>query len=645
MSEADSPNDQSASDPIVSSSEPAVDAAAGEGWQTLDFPGAISIDALPLRQVLLPNYANGSEMPNAAIGAGIIHYSTPEIKPEASNLVAFPSAPDATAQLQQLQQENAALRDRLTQVELDLVQHQIEWQLETACSQTAPTTGEAAEMPYDRLHQLLQELERSQQTAQHQQIVVETLTEQMGSSQERIAQLERDCALTQQRYNEQVQQVLQAESACRDLRLRLHRQQQQTLQFKAALEKCLEMPPTEGQQHLIATVFDDIAAPQTLSALLKPKNQPVKPWSLPSETTQAGTGDHAELPKPLFKLLKHEAEQGGADLQQEGDDLSVEFTPHFSRNDLSGEPHGYAIASPLDSSALLDADDPHFVTHLMQLIFPDAAEPLAYPSWNALEADVLSQAESVLDRNPFLEVSPASADTFPSRENPSQAAIVPEPLLDELAASARTDVTPYEALEVVSSSAGAIAPMSALLRSEDPPADALWKDLATLIDPPTIVDSTDATVDTAHPDIPVRLVNATPDRAGIPPISTPSHAAVPADGVSSNTPIGQTASPLTAWTWRDRLSRPHTLLRTPIANRAVLEGDIESPPQSSSKLLALNALDRQAAVMQPVSASSQSKLTSAPFSTPMPSPIVYPLRSSKKLASLAAVDLPTFPKH
>ena len=93
----------------------------------------------------------------------------------------------------------------------------------------------------EQLARLFQALESSHQAAQRQQILIETLSEQLQSSQERLAQLERECALTQQRYNEQSHQLLQAADTCRELRTRLHRQQRQTLQFKVALEKSLEM--------------------------------------------------------------------------------------------------------------------------------------------------------------------------------------------------------------------------------------------------------------------------------------------------------------------------------------------------------------------------------------------------------------------
>ncbi len=129
---------------------------------------------------------------------------------------------------------------------------------------------------------LTSDLEQTVQTAQRQQILVETLTVQLNASQEQVAQLERECSQHQQRYAEQVQLALQAESACRDLRSRLNRQQRYTLQFKAALEKCLEVPAAQGFAHLALSQHPDsdlVGADTAPVPLFIPKASPVQPWS------------------------------------------------------------------------------------------------------------------------------------------------------------------------------------------------------------------------------------------------------------------------------------------------------------------------------------------------------------------------------
>ncbi len=127
---------------------------------------------------------------------------------------------------------------------------------------------------------LSQELELATQNASRQQILIETYQGQLDSSQERIAQLERECALIQTNYNEQSHQIQHSENNCRELRTRLVRQQRQTLQFKVALEKCLEarVPNSEPT--------GDVTANETRQAkhaqpndIFSPKVQPIPPWS------------------------------------------------------------------------------------------------------------------------------------------------------------------------------------------------------------------------------------------------------------------------------------------------------------------------------------------------------------------------------
>jgi len=646
MSEADSPNDQ----PVPTVTEPSEHVTAvhsadpvrlhptpDDGWQTVDFPGAISVDALPHKQ---------TEALGSAIEPGVIHYSNAEIDLATTYVAAIPFQPSGTVtQLQQLQDENAALRDHLAQVEQDLVQ-QIEQQLEAACTLSQPEAAMdeavASTIPmleqskplqsaHDRLQQLVQALERSHQTAQRQQILVETLTAQLESSQERIAQLERDCALTQQHHNEQVQQVLQAESTCRDLRLRLHRQQQQTLQFKVALEKCLEMPTVyENQVIPDEALTDGSTPPDALSALLKPKNQPVMPWSSPSQASQTAA-DQLERPKPLFKLLKQGMPAPGdeTDLLQENAALVAGLDAPFN-----ADGQGNATADP---SALLDSDDPQFVTHLMQLIFPDTAERLVYTTTDAVRADGL-QSEAIVDLSPFLAVESASIGTVPPVEPSSRES----DLLTTLPESVGTDQ--QESFNGLPSDASAIANLSISTLPNDRSTDPLWRDLETLIAPlPTVASiSLVAAVDAdTCPDTPVNAVQATTDSAGIPPLFTAPHEVTTAVEAAPLKVATDPTAPLTAWTWRDRLVKTNKTPQAPMIERAA----VESTPQAPSKLLALSAGSLQSSMRQHINGSSQPECPSAPFSTAVPSPLVYPLRSTKKLASLAAVDLPTFPRR
>ncbi len=237
---------------------------ASQDWQTIDFPGAISVDAIP---------AAKSEP------AGMEAFPTNAGSPNDASV----EMSDLLALIQELNQCNRDLLQRASNLETELDQNQTALQAEIARSQeqqafTLQQTQELA-AAQEQVTQLFNQLEFAQQTSQRQQILIETLTAQLENSQERVAQLERECALTQQRSNEQSHLLLQSENTCRDLRTRLQRQQRYTLQFKAALEKCLDVPPP--QYEASAEVHESPIWPEQsrAAAALVPKANRIQPWS------------------------------------------------------------------------------------------------------------------------------------------------------------------------------------------------------------------------------------------------------------------------------------------------------------------------------------------------------------------------------
>ena len=112
---------------------------------------------------------------------------------------------------------------------------------------------------------------------------VTELTAQLENSQQRVAQLERECSLTQASYNEQSHQLVQVENTCRELRSRLTRQQRHTLQLKVALEKCLEVP-VPNYQSQVDTEWEsgDLRDTPCLPPI-SPQVQPIQPWSAPPQ--------------------------------------------------------------------------------------------------------------------------------------------------------------------------------------------------------------------------------------------------------------------------------------------------------------------------------------------------------------------------
>lgn len=183
---------------------------------------------------------------------------------------------DWFALAQKMRQRNRRLLEQIAQLQGALNEKQDALNAEMLRSQEQDSLivrqGEELNTLQEQLTRLFHTLESSHQAATRQQILIETLSEQLQSSQERVAQLERECALTQQRNNEQSHQLLQSANTCRKLKTRLHRQQQQTLQFKVALEKCLEMPNRQVGEAQPTRPKRDVGG-------VVPKAQPIQPWS------------------------------------------------------------------------------------------------------------------------------------------------------------------------------------------------------------------------------------------------------------------------------------------------------------------------------------------------------------------------------
>lgn len=495
-----------------------------DGWQTVDFPGGISVDAIA----------------------------------RATSAAPPPTDQPLTALVALLRKENTGLRKQISVLEQDLAQAQIDLQLEVARSlyQTPdPADGLEAGVDVhatlqDTIQTLAHELDLAQQLAQRQQILIETLTEQLESSQERIAQLERDCTLTQQRYNEQVQLLMQSENTCRDLRMRLHRQQQHALQFKAALEKCLEMPSVQ-RQNLAAA--GETGATTDDATLLTPKTQPVQPWSVEvgavEERFYSATADPSALPDLLSRLMG--TEEAGIN------------TPAPEMTSVESE--------------LTALSDPQQLSDLLSQIFPDVPgqAPPAAASGQA--------TASVFDLGPFLEAGEVNGvGEWPQ---PSTAS-APEGQSEKPADLADAD-------------AAALG-------------ESLWDDLARLLDPAKAAENA-----AIAPDL---LIQAESMVAGTEPAFLEA-AADPEPVVAEAPPTALDLPQPAQWV---RAEAAPSVAQTELAEQ-LSQWMQTGAPAATVQAVATDPANPDAAVN-------------------WPSPVLYPLRPSRKLASMAAVDLPTFPR-
>lgn len=138
----------------------------------------------------------------------------------------------------------------------------------------------------EKIQSLFQQLETSIQTIKRQESLIESYKAHLESTQQRLAQLERECTDVQSKYSDQSYQLSQSENACRELRTRLMRQQRQNLQFKAALSKCLDTPvPGALEDDENGNSTDNFTRQSSISSSklrsFLTNAQPIRPWSAP----------------------------------------------------------------------------------------------------------------------------------------------------------------------------------------------------------------------------------------------------------------------------------------------------------------------------------------------------------------------------
>lgn len=293
MSEADLPTPESfdqppeapLSEPSPSSEESVSPAATpDEEWETVNFPNAI-----PLEELLsdfITQLEQSVEVQSNGESSGIPE--TMFVEGSHGNEMATASLMSVEGETEEnpvrvvqiLHECNRDLIHRVAELEAELDENRQNRQdQQTQLLQRTQELGATQ----DQVKRLFKKLEIANHVIRQQQVLVETLTQQWEVTQTRLAQMERDCALTQQRYNEQFHELVQAQNSGRELRSRLHRQQRQTLQFKVALERCLENQPQfeSGKQTLeTLPILREEQSLLSSASLLIPKASPVQPWSV-----------------------------------------------------------------------------------------------------------------------------------------------------------------------------------------------------------------------------------------------------------------------------------------------------------------------------------------------------------------------------
>lgn len=645
-------------DPVSSPS------ASWEEWQPVNFPNAISADAIERQSI----YGHGevvepqlgrpqsgqSQSGQPPLGSAQfiqpkrqaesfqpMSPTTRRISPDRPSWeVATPAAsePEAAAPnvadlislIQELNQCNNALLDRVSMLEDALEQQQAR-----AATAIAADQLQATIQPLEQqIVQLTEQLEATQQLSHRQQVLAETVTQELALSQERIKQLEQENQLAQQRYEEQAQRLARSEALVRDLQARLQRQQRYTLQFKAALERCLEVPTA-----LLDTPAEAIARPtdqpwqapatERLSApALLPKVATIRPWS--AEATEA------TVPPKLVHVLASQPTSEEETVAWLGDVVSADsrLIPETERNSAT-----LPDSIPAESEA-----EP-------SLSRAEGSEPAASPGEDAATATVATNVIALQFGQVGQAVSPPAPAVASASPEIDSANTLTNPLTNTLIPESAA--TPQSTAELRAADLSAADNVRSLFReftelvnevgsapSTDPNAETtLWQDLAKLVEISAedlvqagLIDQLAAlSTEAIAPDGEIHPTSS----AGDPSPETSSLAQPSADDpqqTSGN--AGNAAAQSAAF--------------APAASAPIPP----MPPRPVSvqpKLLTMPFETHRwaAATPEPVSPArpdSHSREAANPEAAANLAPVVYPARSAKKLSSLAAIDLPNFPK-
>lgn len=238
-------------------------------WVTVDFPNAISVDSIPFSQPENDNETKTEKLiltsePPKEEGKSLMISS--QEKTTIETVVETEKTKEPATIIQALHDCNRDLVKRVTELETNLEKCQEKWQDAESLLQEKTQELSATQKQVSRL---FYKLEVANEIIQRQEVLAETLRENWEKSQARQGHLERECALTQQRYNDVCYQAMELENNCRELRSRLYRQQRQTLQFKTALERSLEMPgvpPRDVVQETTATIVETQSQPASTEA-------------------------------------------------------------------------------------------------------------------------------------------------------------------------------------------------------------------------------------------------------------------------------------------------------------------------------------------------------------------------------------------
>ncbi|BAU41672.1 hypothetical protein [Leptolyngbya sp. O-77] len=648
--------------PTVSNPEAASSSVGSwEEWQPVNFPNAISADAIE-RQSVYGEAAQG-EAASPQLGQpqsgqpqpGRSHFiqpqrntesrspSSPNAVPQSGQSVppttrrivperpswdvvapavsepeaASPNVADLISLIQELNQCNNALLDRVSMLEDALEQQQAR-----AATAIAADQVQATIQPLEQqIIQLTEQLEATQQLSHRQQVLAETVTQELALSRERITQLEQENHLAQQRYEEQAQRLAHSEALVRDLQTRLQRQQRYTLQFKAALERCLEVPaalldaPGEAIAQPTAQPWQAPAAAELLSApSLLPKAATIRPWSAESA--------ESTVPPKLVNVLASQPKNAEETAAWLGDVVSADAL-------LTNDAERDRMSLP-DSSLAQEGIDPN-------LINGEETESVAPLDEDGDAATVTTNVIAFQFGSGASHSTLAAASASPAPDPANAAASEPPP---QASAELRTAELSSAELSVADNVRSLFREFTDLVNevgsapSTDPNAETtLWQDLAKLVE----VSAEDLVQAGLIDQLAALSTEAIAPDGEI-------HPTQPADKPFPNTP-----PPALHGAEESQLQPPSDDSVSRSAASAPIPPMPPRPVPVQPKLLTMPFETHRWAATAIESAAPARQDRSNPEATDPEAaanlaPVVYPTRPARKLSSLAAIDLPNFPK-
>lgn len=128
----------------------------------------------------------------------------------------------------------------------------------------------------EQIADLAQKIETSHQETHSQQVVIETLTQQLDSSQQKAAKLEKECTELQEVNKTKSERLLAQQQQIQELTNRLNRQQQHIPHKQSDPERVASQPIKPWSANIEAASFK--------SAVFSPEVNPLKPndWPAPA---------------------------------------------------------------------------------------------------------------------------------------------------------------------------------------------------------------------------------------------------------------------------------------------------------------------------------------------------------------------------